>query len=135
MTAEISRKNIMAVFDRIGGARNGANVDLLNWIKVFNHITKNPTLPSLHEDDLEVLHKECSDGNIEVFIDSLFPPKPSPHDLIDANKKYGNTEYVYKDRVDQCDAGNVEYGTVPFDNEGEGERRIHAPHETEVPSR
>jgi hypothetical protein len=103
--------------------------------QVFNHITKNPTQPSLHEDDLKELFKQCSDGNVEVFIDSLFPPKPTPHELIDANKKYGNTESVYKNRVDKCDAGNIDYKTAPFDEEGEGERRIYAPNEAEVPNR
>jgi hypothetical protein len=34
LTAEVSRKNIFAVFERVGGKRNGANVDLPTWIKV-----------------------------------------------------------------------------------------------------
>ena len=135
LKAQICRKNIMSVFDKVGGARNGPCVTLENWMKVFAYITRSPTQPSLHEDDLKELYSNCESGNVEVFIDSLFPPKPTPHELLEANKKYGNTESVYKHRRDACDPGNVELGTTPFDYEGEGERRISAPREADVPSK
>ena len=98
---------------------------LEKWIAVFDHMCLSPTQPSLNAKDLEALWKECSDGNAEVFVDSLFPPKPTPQALIDANKQYGNTESVYKDIKDQCDPGNPENSSnFFFDSLGEGERRI-----------
>ena len=108
LTAELSRKNIFSTFDRVSGPRNGSNVPLDKWIAVFDHMCRSPTQPSLNPKDLEALWKECGDGNIEVFVDSLFPAKPTLQALINANKQYGNTESVYKDVKDYCDPGNPE---------------------------
>ena len=134
LVAEVSRNNIYKTFDSLGGSRK---LELDKWISIFTRISEySPTTPSLGSEDLKSLWIECNNGEVDIFVNSLFPPPPSTKELILASKKYGNTESVYKNRIDLCDSGqplNASY--FNFDGEGEGERRIHAPPDTSVPSR
>ncbi|GMH77156.1 hypothetical protein TL16_g07308 [Triparma laevis f. inornata] len=134
LVAEVSRNNIYKTFDSLGGSRK---LELDKWISIFTRISEySPTTPSLGSEDLKSLWIECNNGEVDIFVNSLFPPPPSTKELILASKKYGNTESVYKNRIDLCDSGqpsNASY--FNFDGEGEGERRIHAPPDTSIPSR
>jgi len=135
LVAQVSRANMFKTFDSLGGPER--KLTLETWCHVFDRICEySPTTPSLASEDLKALWLDCSEGDVTVFVDSLFPAPPTVQELMESTKKYGNTESVYKHRVDKCDVGNPEnVNYFNFDPEGEGERRIHAPQDTQIPSR
>ena len=129
LVANYSRAKLREVFAKVGNSNGSANISLDSWLRVFQYLTKNPTQPSLHEDDLEALFALHKNGCVEDFIESLFPPPPSIHEKM---KRIPGSHY---DKQDDCDIGNEEVGFGAFDNSGEGERRVYNPLEKSIPKK
>ena len=120
LIAEIARDILTGVFEKFNPS--GTTLTLGNWSLAFDYITRGPTQPSLHPSDLASLHSSSSPpGDYSSFVLDLYPLSPSVDDLVAANKLYGNTESVYKNRVDRAASGAPPNGIGPFDKDGEGE--------------
>jgi len=128
LVSDFGRSKLRELFSKVGGWEGG-NLGLEAWSKVFQFITRSPTQPSLHPDDLKALHDTHGGGNVEQFIDSLFPPKVSATEMM---RRVPGGDYKLSN---DCDVGNQEVGRYAFDPDGEGERRVLKPTEISVPKR